>query len=30
MKLFLTAYREATGEDYVILWPSALTEFSVL
>ena len=25
-----SAYREATGEDYVILWPSALTEFSVL
>ena len=25
-----SAYREANGEDYVILWPSALTEFNVL
>ena len=25
-----SAYREASGEDYVILWPSVLTEFSVL
>ena len=24
------AYREGSGEDYVILWPSGLTEFSVL
>jgi len=24
-----SAYREASGEDYVILWPSALTQFSV-
>jgi hypothetical protein len=24
------AYREASGEDYVILWPPALKEFSVL
>jgi hypothetical protein len=23
------AYREMDGDDYVILWPSALTEFSV-
>jgi hypothetical protein len=23
------AYREATGEDYEILWPQTLTEFSV-
>jgi hypothetical protein len=25
-----SAYRELDGEDYVILWPSSLTEFSVL
>jgi hypothetical protein len=25
-----SAYREMDGEDYVILWPSSLTEFSVL
>jgi hypothetical protein len=25
-----SAYREMHGEDYVILWPSSLTEFSVL
>lgn len=25
-----SAYREIDGEDYVILWPSALTEFNVL
>ena len=25
-----SAYRESTGDDYVILWPSALTEFTVL
>ena len=25
-----SAYREASGEDYVILWPPALKEFSVL
>jgi hypothetical protein len=25
-----SAYRESSGEDYVVLWPSALTEFSVL
>jgi len=25
-----SAYREANGEEYVILWPSALTEFRVL
>jgi len=25
-----SAYREMGGEDYVILWPSALTEFSVV
>jgi len=25
-----SAYREVDGEDYVILWPSSLTEFSVL
>ena len=25
-----SAYRESDGEDYVILWPSSLTEFSVL
>ena len=25
-----SAYREANGENYVILWPSAITEFSVL
>lgn len=25
-----SAYREMDGEEYVILWPSALTEFSVL
>ena len=25
-----SAYREASGEDYVILWPSALAEFRVL
>ena len=24
-----SAYREMDGEDYVILWPSSLTEFSV-
>jgi len=24
-----SAYRESNGEDYVILWPSTLTEFSV-
>jgi len=24
-----SAYRELDGEDYVILWPSSLTEFSV-
>ncbi|HTM37776.1 MAG TPA: hypothetical protein VL156_13575 [Terriglobales bacterium] len=24
-----SAYRELNGEDYVILWPSVLTEFSV-
>jgi hypothetical protein len=24
------AYREMDGEDYVILWPSTLTEFNVL
>lgn len=24
-----SAYRESDGETYVILWPSALTEFSV-
>lgn len=23
------AYRESAGEDYVILWPSTLTEFTV-
>lgn len=23
------AYRKSTGEDYVILWPSTLTEFAV-
>jgi hypothetical protein len=25
-----SAYRELDGEDYVILWPSSLTDFSVL
>jgi hypothetical protein len=25
-----SAYRELDGENYVILWPSSLTEFSVL
>ena len=25
-----SAYREMDGEDYVILWPSSLTKFSVL
>ena len=25
-----SAYREMDGENYVILWPSSLTEFSVL
>jgi hypothetical protein len=25
-----SAYRKMDGEDYVILWPSTLTEFSVL
>ena len=25
-----SAYRELDGEDYVILWPSSLTEFRVL
>jgi len=25
-----SAYRELDGEDYVILWPSSLTEFNVL
>ena len=25
-----SAYREMAGEDHVILWPSALNEFSVL
>ena len=25
-----SAYREVDGEDYVILWPSSLEEFSVL
>ena len=25
-----SAYREMDGEDYVILWPSALTDFNVL
>jgi len=25
-----SAYREVGGEDYVILWPSSLEEFSVL
>jgi hypothetical protein len=25
-----SAYREASGEDYVILWPSTIMEFSVL
>jgi hypothetical protein len=25
-----SAYREIDGEDYVVLWPSSLTEFSVL
>ena len=25
-----SAYREMDGEDYVILWPSSLIEFSVL
>jgi len=25
-----SAYRDVSGDDYVILWPSALTEFSVL
>lgn len=25
-----SAYRESDGEDYVILWPSSLTEFSTL
>lgn len=25
-----SAYRETSGEDYVILWPSLLTEFSIL
>ena len=25
-----SAYRELDSEDYVILWPSSLTEFSVL
>jgi len=25
-----SAYREMDGEDYVVLWPSSLTEFSVL
>jgi len=25
-----SAYREVDGEDYVTLWPSALTEFNVL
>jgi hypothetical protein len=25
-----SAYREMDGEDYVILWPSSRTEFSVL
>jgi len=25
-----SAYREESGQDYVILWPSGLTEFSVL
>jgi hypothetical protein len=25
-----SGYRELDGEDYVILWPSSLTEFSVL
>jgi hypothetical protein len=25
-----SAYREASGENYVILWPSAPTEFSIL
>jgi hypothetical protein len=24
-----SAYREMSGEDYVILWPAALTEFSI-
>jgi hypothetical protein len=25
-----SAYREMDGEDYVVLWPSSLTEFNVL
>jgi hypothetical protein len=25
-----SAYRETSGEDYVVLWPEGLTEFSVL
>ena len=25
-----SAYRDVDGEDYVILWPSSLTEFSIL
>ena len=25
-----SAYREMDGEDYVVLWPSSLTKFSVL
>ena len=25
-----SAYREMDGEDYIILWPSSLTEFNVL
>jgi hypothetical protein len=25
-----SAYREAMGEDYIILWPSTLTEFDIL
>src|SRR5580704_14138475 len=25
-----SAYRELDGEDYIILWPSSLTDFSVL
>jgi len=25
-----SAYRDMNGEEYVILWPSSLTEFSVL
>jgi hypothetical protein len=24
------AYRESTGENYTILWPTTLTEFSVI